>query len=84
MIQNDYEIESIPESAWQVSRRSFMKRLAGGIAAGGALVYGTSASASPKIDAPQDLETAVSARIPATNGTGTRSGASSSSGTTWR
>ncbi|MXZ74617.1 MAG: aminotransferase class V-fold PLP-dependent enzyme [Gemmatimonadetes bacterium] len=60
MIQNDYEIESIPESAWQVSRRSFIKRLAGGIAAGGALVYGTSASASPKIDAPQDLETAVS------------------------
>ena len=36
MIQNDYEIESIPESAWQVSRRSFIKRLAGGIAAGGA------------------------------------------------
>ncbi|MXW04094.1 MAG: aminotransferase class V-fold PLP-dependent enzyme [Gemmatimonadetes bacterium] len=64
MIQNDYEIESIPESAWQVSRRSFMKRLAGGIAAGGALVNGTSASASPMVDVPQDLETAVSGTDP--------------------
>lgn len=70
MIQDDYDIESVPESAWQVSRRSFMKRLAGGIAAGtgiaagGALVYGTSAAASPKVDAPQDLETAVSGTDP--------------------
>ncbi len=60
MIQNDYEIECIPESAWQESRRSFIKRLAGGIAAGGALVYGTSASAA----APQDPETAVSGTDP--------------------
>ncbi len=60
MIQDDFEIESIPESAWQVSRRTFMKRLAGGIAAGGALVYGSSAFASP----PQDLDTAVSGKDP--------------------
>lgn len=62
MIQNDYEIESIPESAWQESRRSFIKRLAGGIAAGGALVYSTSASASAAV--PQDMETAVSGTDP--------------------
>ena len=62
MIQDDLKIESVPESAWQVSRRSFMKRLAGGIAAGGALAYGygTSATASP----PQDLDTAVSGKDP--------------------
>ena len=62
MIQDELKIESIPESAWQESRRSFMKRLAGGIAAGGALVagYGTSAAASP----PQDLDTAVSGTDP--------------------
>lgn len=60
MIQDDFEIESIPESAWQVSRRTFMKRLASGIAAGGALVYGSSASASP----PQDLDAAVSGKDP--------------------
>ncbi len=62
MIQDELKIESIPESAWQESRRSFMKRLAGGIAAGGALVagYGTSTAASP----PQDLDTAVSGTDP--------------------
>ena len=62
MIQDEFRIESIPESAWQESRRSFMKRLAGGIAAGGALVagYGTSAAASP----PQDLDSAVSGTDP--------------------
>ena len=62
MIQDELKIESIPESAWQESRRSFMKRLAGGIAAGGALVagYGTAAADSP----PQDLDTAVSGTDP--------------------
>ncbi len=61
MTQDEFVIERIPEEAWQVSRRSFMKRLAGGLAAGGALVSGTSfASASPV----EDLETAVSGKNP--------------------
>lgn len=48
MLQDNHVIDSIPETAWQVSRRSFMKRLAaGGIAAGGALVYGPPSIASP-------------------------------------
>jgi selenocysteine lyase/cysteine desulfurase len=38
---------SIPESRWQVSRRDFMKRLAGGVAAAGLLSAGMRASAGP-------------------------------------
>lgn len=38
-------IESIPEHVWQVSRRDFIKRLAGGLAAAG--ILGGSAAASP-------------------------------------
>lgn len=39
-------IESIPESAWQVSRRSFMKRLVGGVAAASLLSGSRLASAA--------------------------------------
>ena len=61
MIQDDFAIESIPEEAWQVSRRRFMKRLAGGFAAGGALVYGSSVLGSSAHAAPfQDLDAATS------------------------
>lgn len=61
MIQDDFKIESIPEAEWQVSRRSFMKRLAGGIAAGGALVYGSSAIASPATASAADASSAAAA-----------------------
>jgi selenocysteine lyase/cysteine desulfurase len=61
MVQDDFVIESIPEDDWQVSRRGFMKRLAGGIAAGGALVYGSSLLESSAHAAPfQDMDAADS------------------------
>jgi selenocysteine lyase/cysteine desulfurase len=61
MVQDDFVIESIPEDDWQVSRRGFMKRLAGGIAAGGALVYGSSLLGSSAHAAPfQDMDAADS------------------------
>ncbi len=61
MVQDDFVIENIPEDDWQVSRRRFMKRLAGGIAAGGALVYGSSLIGSSAHAAPfQDMDAADS------------------------
>ena len=61
MVQDNYVIENIPEDDWQVSRRGFMKRLAGGIAAGGALVYGSSLLGSSAHAAPfQDMDAADS------------------------
>ncbi len=60
MTQDKFVIDSIPESAWQVSRRSFMRRLAGGIAAGGAMAYGSSVLGSSAHAAPlQDLDAAT-------------------------
>ena len=61
MVQDNYVIENIPEDDWQVSRRRFMKRLAGGLAAGGALVYGSSLLGSSAHAAPfQDMDAADS------------------------
>ena len=61
MVQDDFVIENIPEDDWQVSRRRFMKRLAGGLAAGGALVYGSSLIGSSAHAAPfQDMDAADS------------------------
>jgi selenocysteine lyase/cysteine desulfurase len=47
MANVEYLIESIPEHAWQVSRRDFIRRLAGGLAAAGVLGAGANAAASP-------------------------------------
>ena len=61
MVQDNYVIENIPEDDWQVSRRRFMKRLAGGLAAGGALVYGSSLLGSTAHADPfQDMDAADS------------------------
>ena len=43
---SDDAIHSVPEEQWQVSRRSFMQRLAGGVAAAGLLSGAGIASAS--------------------------------------
>ena len=61
MVQDNFVIENIPEDDWQVSRRRFMKRLAGGLAAGGALVYGSSLLGSSAHAVPfQDMDAADS------------------------
>jgi selenocysteine lyase/cysteine desulfurase len=46
MSQSDHVIESIPEVQWQLSRRSFVQRLAGGAAAAGLLGIGGLTKAS--------------------------------------
>jgi len=56
MDQDNYVIESIPEEAWRTSRRSFMKRLAGGVAAAGVFGWGSAASASPFNALEEDLD----------------------------
>ena len=56
MTQDNDVIESIPETTWQTSRRSFMKRLVGGVAAAGVLGMGSVASASPFHALEEDLD----------------------------
>ncbi|MDP6054911.1 MAG: aminotransferase class V-fold PLP-dependent enzyme, partial [Candidatus Latescibacteria bacterium] len=56
MDQDNYVIESIPEEAWRTSRRSFMKRLAGGVAAAGVFSWGSTAAASPFKALEEDLD----------------------------
>lgn len=64
MIHTNDGIESVPESEWQVSRRSFIQRLAGGAAAIGLLGGGSLATASTY----RDLVDSADALSPADDG----------------
>jgi selenocysteine lyase/cysteine desulfurase len=64
MTHSNDRIESVPESDWQVSRRSFIQRLAGGAAAIGLLGGGSLATASTY----RDLLDSADALSPADDG----------------